>query len=203
MKILIIDDHILFAEGMKFLLGTIDEHLETLYAENTQDGLQLILDGGSPDLILLDINLSGANGFCLMEQLQELNIWTPVLVVSATNSSSMADIALANGASGFVSKASDSQVLIEAIKTVLNGDTYLPSVHASNNKYSDEDVSRVTSRQHEILHLLSQGLLNKQIASELSISTNTVKAHLHEIFRLLNVNNRTAAVQSAHKCGLL
>jgi len=126
-----------------------------------------------------------------------------VLVVSATNSSSMADIALANGASGFVSKASDSQVLIEAIKTVLNGDTYLPSVHASNNKYSDEDVSRVTSRQHEILHLLSQGLLNKQIASELSISTNTVKAHLHEIFRLLNVNNRTAAVQSAHKCGLL
>lgn len=64
-------------------------------------------------------------------------------------------------------------------------------------------MATVTTRQHEILFLLAQGLLNKQIAYELNISTNTVKAHLHEIFRQLNVNNRTAAVQTAHNYGLL
>lgn len=205
MKILITDDHILFAEGMKFLLKTIDEDVETFYADNTKDALMLIQENGAPDLILLDINLSGANGFCLIDQLKEFNVWTPVLIVSATNSPSMADIAIAKGASGFVSKASDSAILIEAIKVVLSGDTYMPVIKNKNSRFLDneEDFGRVTSRQHEILHLLSQGLLNKQIASELSISTNTVKAHLHEIFRLLNVSNRTAAVQTAHQNGLI
>ncbi len=66
-----------------------------------------------------------------------------------------------------------------------------------------EAVATITARQHEILYLLSQGMLNKQIAYELSISANTVKAHSHQIFRELNVHNRTAAVQNAHKCGLL
>lgn len=197
MKILIVDDHILFAEGMKFLLGSYKEEIETLYASDFKSALSLISNKGLPDLILLDINLSETNGLYLIKEFQSLNIWSPILIVSATDSHSVAEMALEKGALGFVSKSSDSTTLLHAIKTVMNGDIYSPMINDNANK------TKVTSRQYEILCLLSEGMLNKQIALELSISTNTVKAHLHDIFRHFNVSNRTAAVQSAQKSGLL
>jgi len=208
MKVLIVDDHILFAEGMKLLLESFEEKVETIYAENYEAALSLCTEGDQVDLILLDINLSGTNGFSLIKKFRSVNIWAPILVVSATDSVSATDIALEKGASGFVSKASDSKTLLEAITTVLYGDIYMPNcdgigLDADLDGNNTRSVTKVTSRQHEILYLLSQGMLNKQIASELSISANTVKAHLHDIFKQLKVTNRTAAVQSAHKCGLL
>jgi DNA-binding NarL/FixJ family response regulator len=204
MKILIVDDHILFAEGMRFLLNSYKEDIDTLYAENFESALKVISKEGQPDLILLDINLAGTNGLTLIKEFQNLNIWAPILIVSATDSPSAAMIAVQKGASGFVSKASESAILLSAIKTVLEGECY-PSQESGSvvNTTEDESVATITARQHEILYLLSQGMLNKQIAYELSISANTVKAHLHQIFRELNVHNRTAAVQSAHKCGWL
>ena len=204
MKILIIDDHILFAEGMRFLLNSFEQDIDTLYAENFESALEIISKEGSPDLILLDINLSGINGLTLIKEFQSLNIWAPILVVSATDSPSAAMVAIQKGASGFVSKASESAVLLNAIMTVIQGKQY-PSQesHEIENNIDNGITASITARQQEILYLLSQGLLNKQIAYELSISANTVKAHLHQIFRELNVHNRTAAVQNAHKCGLL
>jgi len=205
MKILIIDDHILFAEGMRFLLNSYKEGIETLYAEDFEAALKVISKKGQPDLILLDLNLAGVNGFTLIKEFRDLNIWTPILIVSATESPSIATVAIQKGASGFVSKASESSVLLSAIKAVIEGGCYPPQQEVSQMVVSvgDEGVATITARQHEILYLLSQGMLNKQIANELSISANTVKAHLHQIFRELNVHNRTAAVQNAHKCGLL
>ena len=204
MKVLIVDDHILFAEGMKFLLESFEQEIDTLYADDFKSALQIIDNKGLPDLILLDINLTGANGFSLITEFHKRNIWSPILVISASESPSAAEMALEKGALGFVSKSSDSMTLLQAIKTVLAGDIYMPDFEIVRSQAEERcDTAKVTSRQHEILYLLSQGLLNKQIASELSISANTVKAHLHEIFRHLNVSNRTAAVQSAHKYGLL
>ena len=202
MKILIIDDHILFAEGMKFLLESFEQEVITLYADNYEAAIKSIDKFGHPDLILLDINLSGTCGFSLIKKFHDLNIWSPILIISATDSQSAANISLEKGAQGFVSKASDSLILQEAIKTVLTGNIYKQGFKTPSN-LEEKNVATVTTRQHEILFLLAQGLLNKQIAYELNISTNTVKAHLHEIFRQLNVNNRTAAVQTAHNYGLL
>jgi DNA-binding NarL/FixJ family response regulator len=202
MKILIIDDHILFAEGMRFLLSSYKEDIDTLYADTFEVALDIISKEGQPDLILLDINLAGVNGFTLISKFQNLNIWAPILVVSATDSPSAAMVAIQKGASGFVSKASEGSILLSAIKTVIKGENYPPQ-NSVVSTAEDNDIATITARQHEILYLLSQGLLNKQIAYELSISANTVKAHLHQIFRELNVHNRTAAVQSAHKCGWL
>jgi DNA-binding NarL/FixJ family response regulator len=126
------------------------------------------------------------------------------LVVSATDSPTTAQVALQKGASGFVPKSSESTTLLNAIKVVLDGGTYLNQVESQGLQNSNEgNVATITARQQEILFLLSQGMLNKQIAHELCISANTVKAHLHHIFRELNVHNRTAAVQSAQKCGLI
>lgn len=203
MKILIIDDHILFAEGMKFLLKSFEQNIITLYAENYESAVKAIDKFGHPDLILLDINLSGTCGFSLIQKFHGLKIKSPILIISATDSQSAADMSLKKGAQGFVSKSSDSATLQVAIKTVSDGNIYMPGFKPKQTNLNDNSMATVTTRQHEILFLLSQGLLNKQIAYELKISTNTVKAHLHEIFRQLNVNNRTAAVQTAHNYGLL
>jgi DNA-binding NarL/FixJ family response regulator len=204
MKVLIIDDHILFAEGMRFLLNSFEQDIDTLYAENYDLALDVISEKGIPDLILLDINLVGTNGFTLIKKFQDKNIWSPILIVSATDSPATALVALQKGASGFISKASDSTTLLNAIKVVLSGDTYPLQEEYQELQHSDDgNPTTITARQQEILFLLSQGMLNKQIAHELCISANTVKAHLHHIFRELNVHNRTAAVQNAQRCGLL
>lgn len=200
MDILIVDDHILFAEGLKYLLESQEQEANIHYAGDAETALQHIVENGTPALILLDVNLPGMDGYSFLKKLQKLKIISPVLMISATESPSATGMALAKGAAGFVSKSSNSGVLLSAIKTVLGGDIYLPVQQV--RKKSDEQIS-VTSRQQEILHLLSQGMLNKQIAHELSISANTVKAHLHEIFRVLEVNNRTAAVQNAYEKGLI
>ncbi len=200
MNILIVDDHILFAEGLKYLIESLDHKSNIHYAGNAGTAMQHILKNGAPDLILLDINLPDMNGYKLLEKLHQLNIWSPVLMISANEAPSSTGIALSNGAAGFISKSSNSTVLLQAIKTVIGGDVYMPSspyVQSRNAKIT------VTNRQQEILYLLSQGMLNKQIAYELSISANTVKAHLSEIFRILKVNNRTAAVNNAYEKGLL
>ncbi len=200
MNILIVDDHILFAEGLKHLLESLDHESTIHYASDAESAVQHILKHGTPNLILLDVNLPGMNGYDLLKKLHQLNIWSPVLMISANEAPSSTGIALSNGAAGFISKSSDSTVLLNAIKTVIDGDVFMP---CSSHKQSGNAHFSVTDRQQEILYLLSQGMLNKQIAYELSISANTVKAHLSEIFRILKVKNRTAAVHNAYEKGLL
>ena len=204
MKIVIIDDQLLFAEGMKYLLGSFDLGIETRHTNNIDSALNLMMVEGFPDLILLNINLTGKNGYYLFDKLHELNNLTPVLIISATDSPAAAGMAKEKGASGFISKSSSKEVMLEAIQTLLSGKPYLSQREASHIQFQGhENLGRVTSRQQEILYLLSQGLLNKQIANELNISANTVKAHLHDLFRHLNVSNRTAAVKNGQKYGLI
>ena len=200
MDILIVDDHILFAEGLKYLLESLDHESSIHYAGDAGSAMQHILEKGSPDLVLLDVSLPDMDGYSLLEKLHQLNIWSPVLMISANEAPSSTGIALSNGAAGFISKSCNSTALLQAIKTVIGGDVFMPC-----NSYAEPRSDRitVTNRQQEILYLLSQGMLNKQIAFELSISANTVKAHLSEIFRILKVNNRTAAVQNAYEKGLI
>ena len=208
MNLLIIDDHQLFAEGLAFLLANADISIRSAHAKDAKQAIDYLQNNANPDLILLDINLPGINGFSLLPQFQKMNVWSPVLMISATDSQTTAQTAINSGASGFISKSCNSITLISAIQTVLKGDIYNPnnmasSRHSQQNTPTSSMGSNVTKRQKEILHLLSQGLLNKQIASELGISANTVKAHLYEIFRNLEVNNRTAAVKTAFQQGLI
>ena len=204
MKILIIDDQILFAEGMKYLLESFDPNIVTHHTKDVNSGLNLMMTKGFPDLILLDINLTGKNGYCLIDNLNELNKQTPVLIISATDSPAAAGMAIEKGASGFITKSSSREVMLDAIQTLSSGKPYLAKREAGHIQYQErENLGRVTSRQQEILYLLSQGLLNKQIADELNISANTVKAHLHDLYRHLNATNRTAAVKNGQKYGLI
>ena len=197
MNLLIIDAHQLVAEGLKSLLESIDASIKTAHAKDAKEALNYLKTHDNPDLILLDMNLPEVNGFSLMQKFQEMKIWSPVLIISATDSPATAQLAIDSGALGFISKSCNSTALISAVQTVLKGDIYNPSSSA------EIEIPHITKRQKEILYLLSQGLLNKQIADELGISSNTVKVHLYEIFRQLNVNNRTAAVKIALQKGLI
>jgi len=199
MKILIIDDQILFAEGLKNLLETDSDCNQVEFVNNVENGFAFIQNHGIPDLILLDINVDGVKGFRLFDQLNTLDTEIPVLIISANDSPSVAAIAMERGASGFIPKSCNREVMLEAIQALHNGKSYL----LKPNRKKTEICERVTTRQHEVLYLLSQGLLNKQIASELDISANTVKAHLHDLFKHLKVTNRTAAVKSAQRYGLI
>ncbi|WP_299878856.1 response regulator [uncultured Cocleimonas sp.] len=199
MKILIIDDQILFAEGVKNLIENYDESNQVACVDNVDNGYAFIRDNGKPDLILLDINIDGVRGFRLFEYLNTMDSKIPVLIVSANDSPTIATMAMEKGALGFISKCSRIEVMLEAVQKLLCGQSYLSKPLPENT----EIHGHVTTRQQEVLYLLSQGLLNKQIASELNISANTVKAHVHDLFKHLKVSNRTAAVKSAKRYGLI
>jgi len=199
MKILIIDNQILFAEGLKNLIESYDQSNQVEFVDNVDNGFTFIKDNGKPDLILLDINIDGVRGFRLFDYLNTMDSKIPVLIISANDSPTIATMAIEKGALGFISKSSQTEVMLEAIHKLLSGESYLSKPLCENK----EIHGQVTTRQQEVLYLLSQGLLNKQIASELNISANTVKAHLHDLFKHLKVSNRTAAVKSAQRYGLI
>ncbi len=209
-QILAIDDHPLFVDGLKMLLQQHGRASSVRVTNNANDTLALLDEGFEPDLILLDLNLPGMGGFSLLRILQQRGLMSPVLVVSASQSIHDARSAVENGAMGFVSKASSSDELLEAIDTVLAGDPFLPKewreTLAGGKEETSSSIARragITGRQLEILHLLAQGYANKMIAYELGLSEATVKVHLREVFKTLKVTNRTACVKAANDMGLL
>lgn len=153
------------------------------------------------DLVLLDLNMPGANGFSglafLRGQMPEL----PVVVVSGSEDGSTVNKCMDLGASGFIPKSSPLEVLSQAIASVLKGEEYLPEgVDLNAESFSDEEarlaaaISSLTPQQFRVMSMLTQGLLNKQIAYDLDVSEATIKAHVTAILRKLGVNSRTQAV---------
>ncbi len=203
MKVLIIDDHRLFADGIRTLLKEHDKNISTEYADNVFSSYERINNNNSPNLILLGINDNAkANSYDLIRRLSQLNLKIPVMVISVTDSPSAAGMAIENNASGFISKNCSRKTMLDAILSVLNGDMYISKPNHQPVK-EIQHVDKITTRQQEVLYLLSQGLLNKQIAYELDISANTVKVHLNDLFRRLHVSNRTAAVKYGQDYGLI
>ncbi len=211
MKILVVDDHRMFADGLRFLLEQRNAAATLHYATDAEHAFSLLENNLSPDLILLDLKLPGISGFSVLRQLQARGIWAPVLIVSASQSLHDAQEALNQGALGFVPKSADGEQLFRAIETVLNGEIYLPEqwslllgtkpqTTALSGRHEQPCVS---ARQLEVLHLLAQGLANKTIADKLQLSENTVKVHLRETFKALGVNNRTACVREAQRIGII
>ncbi len=210
MKILVIDDHRMFADVLQFFLQQRPNPGELIYAQDAAATYSLIDAGLQPELILLDLNLPGISGLSLLRKLREREIWSPTLVISASQSPHDARRALDHGALGFVSKASNSEELLSAIDTVLRGEIYLPPHWHSLLKPGsgagdnlEEHPRQLTDRQTEVLHLVAQGYANKNIADMLNLSENTVKVHLREAFKALGVTNRTAGVREAQRLGYL
>jgi DNA-binding NarL/FixJ family response regulator len=204
-RILIVDDHPLFREALRHALGTAKSHLEISEADSLNALTAKLADDDSCDLVLLDLRMPGVQGLSGLIYLRSQYPNIPVVIVSANEEVGIVQKSLDLGASGFIPKSSGTAVIIEAVKTVLDGGVWTPA-WADREVPGDPEVAAIarrvaslTAQQIRVLMMLKEGLLNKQIAHALDVSEATVKAHVSAILLKLGVASRTQAVIAASK----
>ncbi|MGY0557435.1 MULTISPECIES: response regulator [unclassified Lysobacter] len=206
--LLIADDHPLFREALRGVVARVLPTARLCEADSVGALYALVEAEPDADLLLLDLNMPGAQGFSALVHLRALRPQLPIVVVSAREEPAVMRRALDHGAVGFIPKSADVATLGEAIGTVLAGDRWAPSA-AFNAPAADPDehdaarrLRDLTPQQFRVLQMLGSGLLNKQIGYELTVSEATVKAHVTAILRKLGANNRTQAVLIAGRLAL-
>lgn len=199
-RVLIADDHPLYCDALRAVVPQACPGADIGEAASQEEVLAAV-GARAFDLILLDLNLPGAVGLSCLHALRRMVPATPIVVVSAVGDPKVMQDAIMAGASAFIPKSAASQVLINALKVILAGGTYMPTgiVAALRNADNAAGSSELTLRQRRVLELLSTGLSNKRIARELQISEITVKAHVSAIFRKLGVTNRMQAGLEARR----
>lgn len=199
MQVLIADDHPLFRDALRHVATQAIDGVTCAEAHDFAQALGLIDEDEPFDLILLDLNMPGMDGFTGLLQLRDETPETPIVVVSAAEDKDVIDRALACGAVGFITKSTPKDEMIAAIRTVLAGGVCRPQeLGAGKGRPADRDLmdalGSLTRRQRAVLSLLGKGKSNKQIAYELDVTNTTVKAHVTAILRKLKVTSRTQAV---------
>ncbi len=204
-KVMLADDHVLIREGIRQLLE-FDGSIEVISEVN--DGEECIneLMHVKPDILLLDINMPKKNGVEVLEEIRKKNIDVKVLILTVHNEIEYLMKAIDIGVNGYIVKDSGSAELKRAINCIMNGDNYIqPSlIPALNNRLvardSDkEKIESLTKRELEVLIQVANGMFNKEIATSLDISERTVKNHISNIFKKIDVNDRTQAAVFAIK----
>jgi DNA-binding NarL/FixJ family response regulator len=214
MNILLIDDHALFREGLKFLLRSLDAALKVDDAGDCAKALEQAA-ARSYELVLLDLKMPGVQGLDALTALREAIPSAPLVVLSGEDNPGVVRAAIERGAMGFIPKSSTPEVLIQALRLVLAHGVYLPPAvldgvgaapspasAASQSSAGQTALPGLTPRQMDVLRCVIQGKSNKLIARELDVSEGTVKAHLSSVLRALDARNRTEAVYAAAKLGL-
>lgn len=207
LRVMLVDDNANHLRGIKELIS-----LETSYsivgATRSANLAINLIKKYHPDIVLMDVNMPEKDGLQAIQAIGKLGISTKVIILSGYDDSDLIYRAMKLGAKGYVLKTMASAKLIDAIEAVAEGKVYLPSILATRffdyfqsaareeSKVSSEEnlLSSLTSRENEVLELLTQGINYKSIASQLIISDTTVKTHVNNIFQKLQVNDRTNAV---------
>ncbi len=204
-RLVIADDHPLFRGALREAVAGMVDHAEIAEAGTFEEMSKLLDQGGDVDLILLDLTMPGVRGFSGLMFLRAQYPSVPVLVVSANDDPSVIRRCMDFGASGFMPKTLGIDEMREAIKRVLGGGVWTPpDVDLSGGADAESAalmarLASLTPQQVRVLMMLSEGMLNKQIAYELSVSEATVKAHVSAILQKLGVDSRTQAVIAAAK----
>lgn len=208
-KIIIADDHPLFRAALKQAVSQAISGVEIIEADSLPAVQDTVGNHPDADLVLLDIHMPGTNGFSGLVFLRGQNPEIPVVVVSGSESSSVMKRAIDYGASGFIPKSASLEVISEAIVSVLEGNEWLPQqLGHDTSEISEEEqktvaaIAALTPQQFRVLTMLTEGLLNKQIAYELNVSEATIKAHVTAILRKFEVHSRTQAVIAAQRFGV-
>lgn len=215
-EIVILDDHHIFLDAIELLIKSIDPSYNVSSFSSAQDVLTAIEGGKVYDLILCDLIMSAMNGLAFLGALRSYTKDIPVIILSGINTRPPIQDVRRLGGAGFVHKSAHKEEFKEAIETVLAGGSHFENSegvdsgdHASKQEGSEPltgtagKFPELAPRQVEVLKLIANGHANKDIASELHISENTVKTHLKQIFRELGVNKRTACVRKAQSLGLI
>ncbi len=200
-RVLIVDDHPLFREALEGALKTADPKVRTVEAFDISNAVDILSKDKRFDLILLDLNIPDVNGFEGLMKIRGLYPRLPVVVVSGHEDPKVIKEALSHGIAGFIPKSTRKDRLAEAVQLALKGELALPEGYQpipddeadSNRRDLISRLGTLTPQQMRVLQMLREGLLNKQIAYELNVGETTVKAHVSEILRKLNVYNRTKA----------
>lgn len=203
--VLIADDHPLFRDALRqVVIATLPLH--AISEASTFEGAMAAAAGDQLDLILLDINMPGMNGFAGLISLRNHVPATPVVVVSADETRDTVSQAMTLGASGFIPKSLEREHMIEAVRQVLNGEVFVPALGVAplavggvNESRFREGYATLTAQQRKVLEMLVAGKSNKVIAFELEVTESTVKAHVSAILRKLRVHSRTQAVLNASR----
>jgi len=202
MKVLLVDDHGLFREGLALVMAQHCQGVELLQAERLAQAITLVKQHVDLDVVLLDLALPDSQGLDALPRLHEATPNARIVVLSADDSAATVRGAIEQGAAGFIPKTAQGSTLRAALDVVLGGGVYLPGGPPPNPAAAPERALELTPRQLEVLHLLIRGATNKHICRELSMAESTVKTHLAVIFRRLEVSNRTQAVFAAARLGL-
>jgi DNA-binding NarL/FixJ family response regulator len=204
MKALLVDDHILFREGLALLMSNAFPDLDCQQAGTIAQALQLLGGDAEIRLVLLDLGLPDSAGVTSLRRLREGAPHATVVVMSADETPETVLAAIDEGAAGFIPKTSRLGAMRGALETVLAGGVYLPPVMLGQRPETPPAVASLglSPRQLDVLRLLIDGKSNKLICRELDLSESTVKTHLAAIFRKLEVSSRTQAVVAAARLGL-
>ncbi|NVO06643.1 MAG: response regulator transcription factor [Rhodoferax sp.] len=200
---LVVDDHALVREGLRQVLKGLEENLEVLQAGTCAQAFALTRTHGDLDLVLLDYHLPDMNGLDALAIFGDRHPELPVVLLSGSANVHMMRQVLQAGAAGFVTKSCVSDELLRAVRSVLDGDIYLPQELNGCTAKSGETHTKpaLTQRQELVLRCLLDGLANREIADQLHIAEETVKTHVAAILRHFEVQNRTQAVVAAARHG--
>jgi len=202
-RFLIVDDHPLFREALESAVRLANPDAEILQATSIDSALDVIEAWPDIDLALLDLSLPGATGLTGVVRIRTARPKLPVIVVSGHEDPKIIREALALGISGYIPKSTSKQELAKGISDVLAGMIFVPEhllpqgVAAEPDAEVQQILARLrdlTPQQLRVLEMIREGLQNKQIAFELKVAETTVKAHVSEVLRKLNVFSRTRAV---------
>lgn len=195
-SVLLIDDHAMFRAGLSMVINAAIPGTNIVEAGSLDEAMSST--PADVDVVLLDIKLNGLSGLEGIGLLKRKWPLTPILMLSSHDDPETVRLALARGAAGFVSKAETAEKIVEAIHLVLRG-----HFSALSPATSSPALRRLTPRQCEVLDLLHQGLSNKLIARQLSLSDNTVRRHVQDILEFFEVVSRAEAVFAARRQGLV
>lgn len=206
--LLIADDHPLFREALKGAVQRVIPGVQLMEADSVEALYALAEQHPDADLVLMDLNMPGAQGFNALVHLRSLHPQLPIVVVSAREEPTVMRRALDHGAFGFIPKSADSDTIGHALGTILDGERWAPAeAHnvpptPSEEREVGQRLRELTPQQFRVLQMLGVGRLNKQIAYDLGVSEATIKAHVTAILRKLGVTNRTQAVLMAGKLAI-
>ena len=210
-RIVLADDHHLFRDGLARILNGYPD-IDVVAAVNSGEAAVTAVAQHQPDVILLDVNMPGIGGVGATQQLRQANPDVRILMLTVSEQESDLFAAIRSGARGYLLKDATSEQLHDAVRRVHAGEAIIAPAMAAKlfDKFAElpeapqrsPKLEELTQRERQILHYLTQGLSDKEIGRELSLSPHTVKVHLHRILEKLDLRSRVEAAAWAVRHGL-
>jgi DNA-binding NarL/FixJ family response regulator len=208
-KFLIADDHPLMREAIRGALSHCFDNVTFLESDSLDSTIAVLRKSRNISIIIFDLTMPGCDNFYGLLRVKELFPSVPVVVLSASDSPEVISQVMAFGADGFIAKTTGTETIKEAIVSILNGGKWLSKEAEKAIVGVDIDaidiadkLKTLTPKQFQVLKLVKDGLMNKQIANTLDVTEATVKAHIGVVFKKLDVKTRTQIVLAVEKLQL-